>query len=411
MKKIHRTACQLNDRALQRRSWLKAACGAATMALLPGLTVKQACALTTPDADGRFVLIFLRGGVDGLFVAAPVSDPLLQSLRPNISRQVIEQGISLAGSGFSAHPSAAGLAQLFASKELLFCPTAGTTDISRSHFQAQDLFEIGSGAAHGESGFMARLAQTLGAQPSGGGAISFTREIPLAFLGAETPPEIAPLTGSGLKLPEGKVLDAIRKAHAGSRSGEAIDQALATQVEIDAALDMEGAARGAASSSGFPKIAGHMGRILKSNRRLSISFIDLGGFDTHANEEGILSRATQNLADGIVALKDSLGPAEWARTRVAVMSEFGRTAHENGTQGTDHGHGGLFMLAGGNVGGGRMLGHFPGLSAAALHEGRDIPVLADWRALLAETMASTFGFSARRLDDIFPGRPKGSTGV
>ena len=161
----------------------------------------------------------------------------------------------MAGTGFSVHPSCKDLADLFASRELLFCPSAGTTDASRSHFQAQDLFEIGSGAAKGESGFMARLATMLGAERPSNGVISFTREIPLAFQGADNPPEVAPLSGSGLKLPAGKVLDAIRKGHAGLKTGEAIDQAISTQGEIDAALDREGAARGAISANGFPKIA------------------------------------------------------------------------------------------------------------------------------------------------------------
>jgi uncharacterized protein (DUF1501 family) len=396
---------------VSRRQILKAAGYGAALSLLPTLAVSRAYAYSTAAADGRFVLIFLRGGMDGLFCFAPVSDPTLASLRPSISQKIITQGISLAGTGFAVHPAAANLADLFLAKELLFCPTAGTTDASRSHFQAQDLFEIGSGTAHGGSGFMARLAQTLGHQHSGNGAISFTREVPLTFQGTETPPEIAPLSGSGLKLPNGNVLEAIRNSHAGLKSGEAIDQAIATQAEIDATVDMEGAARGAPPANGFPKIAGHMGRILKSNRRLSVSFIDLGGVDTHVGEEGMLSRALQSLSEGIIALKNSLGPAEWQRTRVAVMSEFGRTVHENGTQGTDHGHGGLFLLAGGDIDGRRMLGDFPGLSTAALHQQRDLPVLADWRQLLGETVISTFGIRDRTVQDIFPGRPKETVGI
>ena len=102
-------------------------------------------------------------------------------------------------------------------------------------------------------------------------------------------------------------MDAIRKAHAGLKTGEAIDQAISTQSEIDAALDMEGAARGAISANGFPKIAAHLGRILKANSRLAVSFVDLSGFDTHAGEEAILSRALQNLSGGLLALKESLG--------------------------------------------------------------------------------------------------------
>ncbi len=396
-----------------RRRFVKELGSVGLSLLLPGLTINRAHALAAPAAgkEGRFVMIFLRGGLDGLFALAPVSDPLLPTLRPNLARNALQDGISLAGTGFSADPSCRGIAELFAARDLIFCASAGTTDRSRSHFQAQDLFEIGSGAIQAQSGFMARLATALGAERPDHTAISFTREIPLSFQGADIPPEVAPLSGSGLNLPQGKVLDAIRKAHAGAKTGEAIDQAISTQAEIDAAADMEGAARGAGSANGFPTIAGHLGRILRANRNLAVSFVDLGGFDTHAAEDRILTRALHSLCDGLLALKESLGRDEWARTRVAVMSEFGRTVRENGTQGTDHGHGGLFLLAGGAVGGGRVLGSFAGLSAQALHEDRDLPSMADWRALLSETIGETFAVSDRALDIIFPGRPKRKVGV
>ena len=379
-----------------------------SLGLMAPLAVRHAWALQSDSAgaDGRFVLVFLRGGLDGLFAFAPSADTRLSSLRPSLAQAGAAERIALSGSGFAAHSACQGLAGLYAARELLFCPTAGTTDKSRSHFQAQDLFELGSGATHGDQGFMARLADALDADQAGRGAISFTRELPLAFNGAEHPAEVAPLAGSGLKLPEGRVLDSVRRAHFGLKSGEAIDQAIATQAEIEAAVDMDGAARGAISANGFPKIAGHMGRMLRSNRRLCTAFIDLGGFDTHAGEAAILSRVLQNLSDGILALKDGLGADEWARTRVAVMTEFGRTAHENGTQGTDHGHGGLFLLAGGNLSGGRMLGHFDGLADSALNEGRDLPVSADWRDLLGQTLGQMFGLSDAALDQVFPGRPR-----
>jgi uncharacterized protein (DUF1501 family) len=168
---------------------------------------------------------------------------------------------------------------------------------------------------------------------------------------------------------------------------------------------MEGAARNAIAANGFPSIAAHMGRILRANNKLSLAFIDLGGVDTHANEAATLQRMLTGISQGIAALKDALGEPEWKRTRLMVMSEFGRTARENGTRGTDHGHGNLFLLAGGAISGGKMLGDFPGLQASALHENRDLPVLADWRSLLGAVAADTFGFGPSQLDRIFPGRP------
>lgn len=401
---------------VSRRALLKALGIGVLAAGSPALTVRNAWAASAPAAgnDGRMIVIFLRGAMDGLFALAPVDDRNLAALRPNLSRKVIEQGARLNGTGFVAHPSMKDVAELFNGGQLSFCPTAGTNDASRSHFQAQDLFELGSGAIRGDTGFMARLSTALGAVAPLSTSISFSREVPLAFQGASAPPQVAPLSGGGLKLPEGRVLDAIRRAHAGLKSGDAIDQAIATQADIDAAsynanADREGAARSATPAAGFVRIAANMGRMLRGNRRLALAFIDLGGFDTHAGQENTLTRMLESVSGGLVALRDALGPEEWARTRVTLMTEFGRTVRENGTQGTDHGHGSLFLLAGGNLGsnggGGRMIGSFGGLAASALNENRDLPVLADWRDLLSAVAASTFGMSERALNGVFPGRP------
>lgn len=359
---------------------------------------------STGRVPGRLVTIFLRGGLDGLFVFAPIADPRLAELRPTLASSVIEKGTPLGVTGFSAHPSAQVFADFFAAKELSFAPCAGTVDTSRSHFQAQDLFELGSGLTHGNSGFMARAAQALGSKS---GAISFTREVPLCFQGGDLPPQVAPLSGSGLKLPDGRLLAAIREAHRGHRTGEALEQAITTDAEIQIAVGMDPlAARGAPGASGFSKMAGTMGRILRGNPRLALAFFDLGGLDTHANEENLLSRTVQSLGEGLLALKTALGDAEWRRTRVVVMTEFGRTVRENGTQGTDHGRGGLALIAGGAMAGGRMMGEFKGLADSALNEKRDLPVMADWRSLLAACMGESCGLGDAALDGVFPGRPR-----
>jgi uncharacterized protein (DUF1501 family) len=340
-----------------------------------------------------------------------VDDPRLADLRPTLSAVVRAQGLRLGKSGFAAHPSCKALADLYAGGELAFAPCAGTTDASRSHFQAQDLFELGSGGIRGDSGFMARTAALLGTRA---GAISFTREIPLSFQGGDNEVEVAPLSGSGLKLPPGRVLDAIRAAHAGQRTGEALTQALATETEIEAAqnepaMGMEpGASRDATPVGGFARQAVQMGRMLRANPRLTLAFVDLGGWDTHAGEEAILGRALPALGEGLLALKENLGAREWQRTRVVVMTEFGRTVRENGTRGTDHGHGSLALLAGGAVPGGRMLGDFPGLAASALNQDRDLPVRADWRRLLADCLHATHGLGAAEQAAIFPGLPRGT---
>jgi uncharacterized protein (DUF1501 family) len=380
-----------------RRSFIKL-----SVAVAIGLRVQQAFAFESPtDSHGRLIVIFLRGGLDGLYAIAPIDDPQLVVKRPTLATTVVASGIRLGNTGFAAHPSCAKLADLFNAGELSFAPCAGTTDKSRSHFQAQDLFEIGTGQIRGDTGFMARTAKVLGVDQ----AISFTQQVPLSFQGLDQPPEVAPLTGSGLKIPSNRLRDAILRANQNTKTGEALQQAITTESEIESTRGMEvAAARGAPAVNGFPKVAMQMGHMLQANPKLSLAFLDLGGFDTHVTEDGILPRALENFSEGISTLKDALGAEEWKRTHVVVMSEFGRTVRENGTKGTDHGHGGIALLAGGHIAGGRMLGGFHGLDDSALNQNRDLPVLLDWRDLLSDSMRHVYGFNNKNLDDIFPGR-------
>jgi len=386
---------------IDRRTFFKQLAAAAAIGLGPGL--RRARAYETPADQGHLIMILQRGGLDGLFAFAPIDDPRLASLRPTLAATVLAQGIRLAGTGFGAHPSCAKLAELYGAGELAFAPCAGTIDKSRSHFQAQDLFELGTGRLGGDTGFMARAAQALGGT---GNAISFTQAVPLAFQGMVVPPEVAPLAGSGLHLPQGEVLEAIRRAHRGRKTGDELEQAISTENEIEATAGMEIAAtRGAPGANQFPALAQHMGRMLAANPRLGLAFIDLGGFDTHIAEDANLSRSLDNFSAGIVALKDALGASAWRRTRLVVMTEFGRTVHENGTQGTDHGHGGLALVVGGSIAGARLLAGFPGLAERDLNDSRDLPVLVDWRDLIGQSLASLFGISSAQLDGVFPGRP------
>lgn len=371
------------------------------LALHPGPTL-AAVAAPAP-VNGRLLVIFIRGGLDGLHAFAPVYDPRLASLRPTLATKVQAEGVRLGKTGFAVHPSCAPLAELFSVGELSFAPCAGTTDSSRSHFQAQDLFELGSGAIHGGTGFLARAAEAMG---GGLGTISFTREVPLALRGGEHAPEVVPLTGGGLKIPPGRLREAILAAHQGSRTGEALETAIATEAEVQSAMGMEPmSGRGSPGAAGFVKSAGLIGRLLRNNPRLALAFVEVGGVDTHAGQEAALNIALQGLSTGLKILRETLGVDEWRRTRVLAMSEFGRTARENGTKGTDHGHGGLALVAGGGMAGGRMLGDFPGLGENDLHDGRDLPVLIDWRDLLGELMKSRLGFDRTQLNRVFPGRP------
>ncbi len=376
--------------------------------LQSGLALGLGSALPTAFAvendtrrDGRLIIVFLRGALDGLFAFTPVADSRLASVRPSLSREVLSNGIPLGQSGFAAHPSCRALAELYAAKELAFAPCFGTTDRSRSHFQAQDLFELGNGQTQGRQGLLARAGEAAGGRLR---SIGFSANPPLALQGGDA--ELMPLSGSGLQVRHDRSLDAIRAMHSQQSSGKAIEQALSSQVDLERATGMDPkASRGAAGVAGFAKAATTMTRILRDQPRLGIAFIDLGGFDTHAEEENALGRSLPQLADGLLALREGLGTDEWRRTQVLVCSEFGRTVRENGTRGTDHGHGGLALLLGGAIAGGRQIGDFPGLADAQLNEGRDLRVTTDWRSLIGRMLKDTQGFDMATLQRVLPGMP------
>ena len=360
----------------------------------------RAWAAPAASRDGRLVCVLLRGGLDGLHAVAPVGDPAWPTLRPTLSPLLAQRGLSLPQTGFALHPALSDCLSLYQAGELWFCPTAGTTDASRSHFQAQDILELGNGAASGAVGWMARLANTL----TGRGAVDFAIGLPLSLYGAHAPIEQIPLARNTLRLPTGMLMDAILQAHGDSPSGRWLRQAADTQALL-AQADPDQASRNAAPLAGWAALARQMGVALRQQPELALAFIDLSGVDTHANQANVLAQPLAQLGQGLMALKHALGEAEWARTRVLAISEFGRTAAENNARGTDHGHGGLALLAGGGLGRGRMLGEFAGLAPAALHQQRDLPVTLDWRALLAELSRELFALDDAQLDRVFPGRP------
>jgi uncharacterized protein (DUF1501 family) len=139
--------------------------------------------------------------------------------------------------------------------------------------------------------------------------------------------------------------------------------------------------------------------------KFNMAFIDVGGWDTHVNEggtEGQLTNLLGNLGQGLAAFAEQMGPA-WSKTVVVVISEFGRTFRENGTRGTDHGHGTVFWVLGGSVRGGRIAGDQIVVERRTLNQDRDWPVLNDYRALFGGLFKTVFGLDGARIDDVFPG--------
>ncbi|MFZ3127401.1 MAG: DUF1501 domain-containing protein, partial [Rhodoferax sp.] len=260
------------------------------------------------------------------------------------------------------------------------------------------------------SGFLNRLSQLLG-----GASIAFTDALPTVFKGAMG---IATISLKGVGTPafdarQSGVLAGLYQGHAleGSvREGLNLRQEVARELD----QEMQMANRGAISAKGFELEARRIARLMRE--RYQIGFVDIGGWDTHINEGAAQGPLANNLADlgrGLSGFAQEMGPA-WKQTVVVVLSEFGRTFRENGTRGTDHGHGTVYWVLGGGLGsaaGGKVVGTQQALEHTTLFQNRDYPVLNEYRAVLGGLLGRMYGLSPRDLERIFPNAPAQDWGL
>jgi uncharacterized protein (DUF1501 family) len=388
----------------RRRFLVSGGALAAGLGGLPLWLARAASALAAPKRS--LVVVFLRGAADGLDILPPLGDARYGALRPSIG--VGPKEASDLGGGFGLHPALAPLLPHFRNGELGFIHAAGSHAGTRSHFDAQDFMETGSGGGRMlEAGWMNRALERGHAWRSGPlAAVSVTQRLPRSLRGP---------------IPAMAFTDADQVRTAGARAAsfeelydEAVDALLA-----GAAHDLKGAAKlldgvapkekGAAEAAGYPK-GGlgrdlfELGRLLKAGVGVRLGFVEAGGWDTHADQKGRLTQRLTELGGALAAFHRDLGPAA-ADTVVVVMTEFGRTVQENGNRGTDHGHGGVMLLLGAGVRGGRVHGRWPGLAEDALYEGRDLAVTTDYRQALTEALRGPMGLAD--LAGVFPGFKSG----
>ncbi|HZP67598.1 MAG TPA: DUF1501 domain-containing protein [Rudaea sp.] len=386
---------------MKRRSFLK------TAAALPAFAAAGRL-FAAPTAGPRFLLVFLRGGYDCANVLVPYASDFYYESRPNIAiarpDANVKDGALALDANWALAPALRGpIERLYLAKQAAFVPFAGTDDLSRSHFETQDSIERGEPADKRNygSGFMARLAATLGARAA---PIAFTDALPLTFRGAGDVPNIS-LRAVG-KPAFDERQDAILASmyqdhhlHAAVADGLELRQQVAHEFE-DAA--QQAASRGAINARGFAVEATRIARLMRDEYRLG--FVDVGGWDTHVNEGGArgqLAGNLDNLSRGLDAFASALGP-EWNNTVVVVLSEFGRTFRENGNRGTDHGHGSVYWVLGGGIAGGRIAGQQVRVQASTLVQNRDYPVLNDYRAVLGGLFARLWGLDRDRIGQVFP---------
>jgi uncharacterized protein (DUF1501 family) len=408
----------LNTAFTGRRLALKALWGATSLWAAPTLWAQN-----TPDHDGRLVIVLLRGAYDGLSALVPYADPHYHALRPNIAiapPDGSDQTTLPLDATFGLHPALAPLLPLWRQGVLSAVPASGSATATRSHFDAQRYLEQGTnGKANGGAGWLNTLAGLPGpASDKATHLVGVGEANPLILAGAQ-PNKLVPkgqaATREGV-LGNERTREAVMALYAGNdplsqafRAGaqSRIDTAQTLNAEMNdpamSGAEMAAANNGAGSAQGLLLDARHLGTLMRQNRALKLGFLSAGGWDTHANQgaaTGGLARNLEGLSSALVQLRrDFSGPKDV----IVVLSEFGRTTAENGTRGTDHGHGNAMWLLGNAVNGGRWHGGWNGLAASQLNEGRDLPVLNDYRGVLAQVLRATHGLSNPQLAQLFPG--------
>ncbi len=394
---------------------------------------------TGTGEQGRLVVVFLRGAYDGLSAFVPHGDPAYHALRPHIALPApdgsAQTTIRLDGT-FGLHPALAPLHALWQQGVLAVIPAAGSPDATRSHFDAQHHWETGiPGSSSARSGWLNTLAGLGGTDhapvaPAGGTGAAGRGDAPHALalgvgeanpqiLSGSAPVHLVPRGQAATRqgaLGDARTREVMMKLYAGQDSlsqafRAGAESRLQTAQTLGAemgdagmtAQEMQAANNGAGPAQGLLLDAQHLGTLMRQDRRLRLGFLSAGGWDTHANQgaaTGALANNLGNLAAAMVQLRRDFSQP---RDVVVVCSEFGRTSAENGTRGTDHGHGNAMWLLGNRVNGGRWHGQWSGLAQGNLHEGRDLPVHHDFRAVFAQVLHSTQGLNPTGVERLFPG--------
>jgi uncharacterized protein (DUF1501 family) len=396
---------------LDRRMMLMT--GAASCALAAMSAEARVAFAALPD-DRRFIVVILRGGLDGLAAVPAHGDPDYARLRGSLALPQSGAGAPIDLDGlFGLHPSLHNLADMWAAKELAVFHNVSTPYRDRSHFDAQNVLETGAGRPHlVEDGWLNRALKPLGLD-AGNGALAVAPSPPLMLDG---PARVTSWVPSVMPAADEDFLARVERLYATDAAlGGALKRALAARATAMSAMHDDGAADSPAA--GMPKAKGGggygaiaplmegAGKLLAASGGPRVAVFDISGWDTHFNQgaaEGQLARRLQALDEGFAALKAALGPA-WNKTAIAAATEFGRTVAVNGTGGTDHGTAGIALLLGGAVAGGSVHAEWVGLKPAALKDGRDLPPKTDARAIFKAVLADHLGVGRDALESrIFP---------
>jgi len=402
-----------------RRGFLKGgALALVGTSVIPSFLLRSVMAQATTAAanNKRLVVLFQRGAADGLNIVVPYQEKNYYSMRPSIA--IKQQDVLDLNGFFGLHPALASFKPLYDQGHLAIIHAAGSTSTSRSHFDAQDYMESGTPDVKSTTDGWLNRALLNGPAPDGPGgkpsafrAVALGTQVPRTLQGklpAIAVSNLADFSVGGKGPQTSSISNAFQAMY--DESSDAVLHG--TGQETFEAVKMLKAADPAkytpAAGVNYPNGAfgnslKQIAQLMKANLGVEAAFSDIGGWDTHQNQgaaTGQLANRLTEFANGIAAFWKDMGDEAESITLV-TMSEFGRTARQNGTGGTDHGHANVMFVLGGQVKGGKVYGKWPGLDNGQLNEGRDLAVTTDFRRVLGEAAFKTLG--AKNMEAVFPG--------
>lgn len=360
--------------------------GSAAGALIAG---QARVAFAAGETDRRFVVVMLRGAMDGLSAVPAFGDPNYASARTGLA--VPRDGAIKLNDFFGLHPALAGFGRRYAGGELLVFHAIASPYRERSHFDGQNLLENGSARPFGlADGWLNRALTALPGSLKASRrefGVALAPAMPLMLRG---PAPVTSWSPSILPAPRADLISRLGRLY--RETDPKLAQALEGAAQANGVTGMGGMGREGGAND-FSTLMSAAAKFLSEPAGPCVAMVESTGWDTHANQVGpygVLNRNLLALDKGIDALAAGLGP-RWRETAVLIVTEFGRTVAMNGTGGSDHGNGGAAFLLGGAVAGGRVIADWPGLARGNLYEGRDLKPTTDLRALMKAALVDHLG--------------------
>ncbi len=384
--------------ALSRRNFIKMAGGGIAMLTFPMCTAFASGATSQIKAHNKLdvkhapkiVWVLLRGALDSLHTVIPTFDEEYARLRPKLSKSFKGPLLPLE-KGFALHPSLSHLHQWYQEESLLPIVAVSSGYEKRSHFDGQDYLESGKGKIDHDSGWLARAIDVKEKR-----ALAVARSTPISLRSPKIDVEqVNTWYPSQFKNADEDIYAALNKLY---QTDESLQEKLTSALEVKGLVGNDGVKK---RKGKFNDLVKSCAKLMTGEQGLDCAMLELGGWDTHNNQSIKLARKLSELDSGLAQLKAGLAD-DWQNTVVIIGTEFGRTAKENGTGGTDHGSASALLLAGGAVKGGKVKGRWPGLKTNELFEQRDLMPTSNSFAWFASVLSQHWQLSEQEVEQVFP---------